>query len=201
MQAQSKEVVAVFDFDKTLTDRHTFWRYLVSLVGPIKFWLVAITLVPTAIRLWRKKIALMDAREVMIRRCMTGVSSKNYFEKGQVFAQGAIDPWIRPEALAKLRWHQENNHKCILISNAAESYIEPWSRKMGFCAYSGSRFELSGDKLTGQLIGDHCQGPEKVVRLQQILGPLERYEIYAYGDSSGDKELLEVADHPHYRCF
>ncbi len=33
------------------------------------------------------------------------------------------------------------------------------------------------------------------------LGSLDNYEIYAYGDSAGDKDLLEIADHLFYRSF
>ncbi len=197
-----KPIVAVFDFDKTITDRHTFWRYLLFLVGATKFWLVGITMVPTGIRLWRKKIPLMKAREVLIRRCMKGVCANLYEEKGKEFSAQKLNNWLDPKAIEKLRWHQSQNHRCLLISNSAECYLGPWSEKIGFEFFSGSRFEHDNKKLTGKMQGEHCQGEEKVVRLKQILDlPLAEYEIYAYGDSDSDKNLLEIADHPFYRKF
>ena len=48
--------------------------------------------------------------------------------------------------------------------------------------------------------GANCRGPQKVVRLRAWLDA--RYgddidvELWAYGDSSGDEELLAFADHP-----
>lgn len=200
-EGRIQPVIAVFDFDRTITDRHTFWRFLVFLIGPIKFWLIGLTLIPTAIKLWLKKISLMEAREVMIRRCMKGVSSDLYEAKGKIFSVKKLDQWLNPEAIAKLNWHQAQNHRCLLISNSAECYLGPWSEKKGFEVFSGSRFETSNKKLTGKMAGEHCQGEEKVVRLKEILGSIEGYEIYAYGDSSGDKDLLDIADHPFYRSF
>jgi uncharacterized membrane protein YbhN (UPF0104 family) len=40
-----------------------------------------------------------------------------------------------------------------------------------------------------------------VRRLEQHLGPLDGLTIEAYGDSKGDRELLQAAALPHYRSF
>jgi phosphoserine phosphatase len=45
----------------------------------------------------------------------------------------------------------------------------------------------------------NCFGPEKVARLTKLLGPKNQYTLYAYGDSRGDRELLELADFKYYR--
>ena len=51
------------------------------------------------------------------------------------------------------------------------------------------------------LAGLNCKGPEKVRRLAAHLGPLEGLTLEAYGDSRGDRELLQAAALPHYRSF
>ena len=50
--------------------------------------------------------------------------------------------------------------------------------------------------LTGRLEGGNVRGPEKVRRVQEWLGA-GPVELWAYGDSGGDRELLALADHPH----
>ncbi|MBZ0251782.1 MAG: HAD-IB family phosphatase, partial [Candidatus Methylomirabilis sp.] len=80
-------------------------------------------------------------------------------------------------------------------------YLEPWGRKAGFDDVLCSRLALEGGAPTGRLEGGNCFGPEKVARLARALGPLERYELYAYGDSRGDRELLAAAAHPFYKTF
>ncbi|MCP3751634.1 HAD family hydrolase [Pseudomonas sp. SBB6] len=203
MQAKTleKPVVAIFDFDRTLTDRHTFWRFLQRLVGTPRFILVAISLIPTALLLALKVIPLMAAREVMIRRCMTGVSAEKYRALGQVFARQDIDAWVKPQALARLKWHQAQGHRCLLISNSADVYLEPWGQAAGFDGISGSRFKEHDGVLTGELDGPHCQAEEKVIRVRQILGNPNDYVIHAYGDSDGDRNLLDIAQYPYYRSF
>ncbi|MCU1390542.1 MAG: Phosphoserine phosphatase, partial [Ilumatobacteraceae bacterium] len=50
---------------------------------------------------------------------------------------------------------------------------------------------------TGRMAGDNCRGPEKVRRLRAWLADhqLTDAELWAYGDSNGDRELLAAAAH------
>jgi phosphatidylglycerophosphatase C len=47
---------------------------------------------------------------------------------------------------------------------------------------------------TGRLLGANCRGPEKATRLQTLFGT-EKVELWAYGNSRGDDEMLALADH------
>ena len=56
-------------------------------------------------------------------------------------------------------------------------------------------------KLTGNFIGNDCSAGEKRHRVESAYD-LDRYtNIYAYGDTVEDKELLQLADYPFYRHF
>ena len=41
---------------------------------------------------------------------------------------------------------------------------------------------------------DNCYGQEKVNRFLQVEPDRKSYVLYAYGDSSGDKEMIALAD-------
>ena len=51
--------------------------------------------------------------------------------------------------------------------------------------------------LTGELAGGNCRGPMKATRLQAWMGDPSPDSVlaWAYGDSSGDDELLALATH------
>jgi phosphatidylglycerophosphatase C len=56
-------------------------------------------------------------------------------------------------------------------------------------------------RLTGRISGLNCHGQEKVRRIKESF-PLDQYqEIYAYGDTSGDKPMLDLATHRFYKPF
>ncbi len=48
---------------------------------------------------------------------------------------------------------------------------------------------------TGRLRGANCRGPEKAARLRALLGD-DDVELWAYGNSHGDDEMLALAHHP-----
>jgi phosphatidylglycerophosphatase C len=61
------------------------------------------------------------------------------------------------------------------------------------------------EQLTGRMKTPNCHGQQKVIRLQAWLA--ERYDqaelasltLYAYGDTSGDKPMLRLAQKAWYR--
>ena len=54
--------------------------------------------------------------------------------------------------------------------------------------------------ITGRLVGRNCRGPEKVARLREHFGRNVTLAA-AYGDSSGDREMLAMAAAPGLRVF
>jgi HAD superfamily hydrolase (TIGR01490 family) len=194
-------ILAVFDFDLTMSDRHSFWRFLRFAAGPGRFYSAILPLLPALIRYFRKKITLMQLREVVIRHFLAGLPEEKFLDLARRFAAEKVPRWISAAALRRLRWHQAKGHYTALVSNAAEEYLQPWADQVGFDEVIGSRFEIKGGRVTGNLIGDHCYGKEKVNRLQAARGPLNQYCLYMYGDSEGDRELLALARFPYYRVF
>jgi phosphoserine phosphatase len=61
--------------------------------------------------------------------------------------------------------------------------------------------EIKNGVLTGRFSTPNCYGQEKKRRFLEKYPDRDRYILYVYGDSNGDKELLEMADKPFFRCF
>lgn len=57
------------------------------------------------------------------------------------------------------------------------------------------------DVLTGNFATDNCYGMEKVRRLKQKYPDRQKFKLVAYGDSSGDREMLDFADEGFNRHF
>ena len=51
------------------------------------------------------------------------------------------------------------------------------------------------------MVNGNCFGIEKSIRVARIINVNDYDEIYAYGDSRGDLELLDFSDKPFYKPF
>ena len=82
-----------------------------------------------------------------------------------------------------------------------KNWIAPWAKENGIKEVISTEVEIKNSILTGKFRTRNCHGKEKVQRLLEKYPSREKYFLYAYGDSRGDKELLKLADKKFYRKF
>ncbi|MFA6903705.1 MAG: HAD family hydrolase [Gallionellaceae bacterium] len=201
-QAAAKPVVAAFDFDGTLTRRDTLFPFLLQVAGHVKLFNKIIYLSPVmagyALGIIRNDIAKVK----VLRSFLANMEMTRVQQFALQYAKQKLPGLLRPEAMQRLAWHKQQGHRCVVVSASLELYLRPWAAEAGFDDVLGSRLEeLDNGRTSGRLLGENCFGPEKMRRLETLLGPREGYTLYAYGDSRGDKELLSAADYPFYRSF
>lgn len=197
----NRPIVAVFDFDGTLTRSDSLLAFLRQSVGIGRFWLGMIVLFPALLGYALRLIPNWRAKEIVLTYFLKGQSLEVVQQWGRQFARQGIAPLLRPAALHRLRWHQEQGHQTLVISASLMVYLQPWVDQMGIDAVAGTELVVEADRVTGKIQGNNCYGPEKVARLRHLLGDPRQFYLYAYGDSRGDRELLAIADAPHYRNF
>jgi phosphatidylglycerophosphatase C len=196
-----KTVVAAFDFDGTLTYHDSLFYFLLHTHGKIKAFYYFLFLFPTFIAYLIGKIDRQKTKEKILGYFFSGTSINTVRKLGEKFAREKIRRHLRPAGIERLQWHLKQGHLCILISASLNIYLQPWAQMMGFHESLTSQLADENGIVTGKLRGNNCRGPEKVHRLQELIGSKEKYYLYAYGDSEGDRELLALADAPFYRKF
>ncbi len=192
--------VAAFDFDGTITTHDSLLPFLRSVVGSKRFYLHLSKLIPIFIKYRLGIINNHQAKQELLHLFLQQQSYAQLLALGESFAKQYIPQVIRPESLPRLRWHQSQNHRCILISAGLGIYLQPWAKSVGFHDLICTQVIVDKNGITnGNIDGVNCFGPEKVKRLINLIGPKNQYTLYAYGDSRGDRELLELADYKYYR--
>lgn len=192
----SRPVVAAFDVDGTLTTAECVRPFLRRAVG----WRLAVALA-------RQPLALLQAlarrdRDRLKELACTAFAGKDAAaldRLGAEFARTFVLPRLREDTSARLRRHRELGHTVLLASASLETYLAPLGAELGLDGVVCTRLERDASgRLTGRLVGANCRGPEKARRVREWLAEagLEDAELWAYGDSAGDDELLAAADHP-----
>jgi phosphatidylglycerophosphatase C len=189
--------VAAFDFDGTLVKGDSLVPFLRRLCGPA-------ALALAAARSWRELAGLPkggDARDVakaaFLGRLLPGVEVARAIALAEDYA-ATLEARLRPEMAAKLRWHQAEGHRVVIVSASPALYLEPLGRRLGLDAVLATGLVAGDDgRFTGELLGANCRGPEKARRLRSYLAD-DPVTLWAYGDSPGDHEMLAMA---HHRVF
>ena len=188
-------VVAAFDVDGTLTTGDCVTPFLRRAAGR-RLWttLLRHPLALAASAAHRDR----DRLKELACGALRGIEATEIAQLGKAFAREVGEERLRDDTVARLRRHRELGHTVILASASLDPYLMPLGSSLGVDAVVCTVLERGVDgRLTGRLVGANCRGAEKARRVQEWLreNGLADAELWAYGDSSGDDELLALADH------
>ncbi len=194
------QTIALFDFDGTITKKSTTIPFLKFISGH-SFLLKSLTKLPSLISYHCHFSGLDQLNNIIAYTFFKGLSRENLYQAGEHFSNQIIPSLVRKTALERLKWHQDQGHYCILATAAFNVYIDYWAKNSGFDAIVSTQIHFNSHNVaSGTIYGKSCYGAEKLNRVLELIGNEPRL-IYAYGDSSGDAEMLDYATHMHYRIF
>lgn len=189
----------LFDFDGTLTYNDTMFMYL-KFYNPGKFRIQFIKHIPLFVLL---KLKLADAEKVkksFISSILKGERKAKIERKSQAFFE-KYDPEIfRPNALEFIKNIDRKNTESYIVSASLDIWVKPFAEKLEMKLFA-TRAEFKDDIFTGNFIGKNCNGPEKVNRIKEEIGTKKYDKTIAFGDTSGDKEMLAWANEGQFEFF
>ena len=192
--------IAFFDFYGTITTQDSLPDFIKFAIGKPKYYLGLCLLSPILLAYVLKLLPNHIAKEKMISYFFKGWPEKNFQTVADEYAALQIDKIVRPKALEKLRWHQEQGHKVVIVSASMKSWLKKWCDTQNVELIS-TQLEIKQGKLTGKFATKNCHGKEKVNRIKEQYSLQDYSYIYAYGDSSGDKDMLKLANEAFYKPF
>ncbi|HEY3405715.1 MAG TPA: HAD family hydrolase [Ohtaekwangia sp.] len=192
--------LALFDFDGTITRKDTFLVFIRYCVGDTRYAMGFLVLSPVLVMYKLKLIPNWRAKEIVFSYFFKGVSDEQFKTWGKAFAEKVIPGLIRPSALKAIQDHRAKSDRVIVVTASSSAWIKGWTDSLGL-ELLATEWAIDKDGITGRLTGKNCYGMEKRNRIVNHLDLKEYPVISVYGDTSGDKEMLELGTHRHYRFF
>ena len=192
--------IAFFDFDGTITTKDTLFEVIKHHKGKAKFFTGLLINTPVLIGLKIKLISNQRAKEALLKYFFKGTEFAAFQLKCDDFATGLLPVIIRPGALEEIKKLKDSGFEIVVVSASAESWIKKWAAEMEVGLIS-TQLEIVNDKLTGKIAGQNCNGEEKAVKIRSNYNLAEFDEIYCYGDSNGDKQMLALGTRSFYKPF
>ncbi len=188
----SKQILAIFDFDGTLTTKDTFKDFLRYAFG------------------FKKFVQGLFANSILLSKYLSGIVTNSYakerffsyFFKGMPFeefdylcrkyAENQIGEIMRKETYEQFKEYKEKKADVVIVSATLETYLTYWAKRENVPVVA-TKIEIEDGVLTGRFASKNCYGPEKVRRLKNLVDLGSYSQIVAFGDSRGDKELFDIA--------
>jgi phosphatidylglycerophosphatase C len=192
----STRTVAAFDFDGTLTRRDTLVPFLARVAGWPRVAAAGAAVVPSFVFARDERGDRDAAKARVLARLLTGRPHAAVRRAGDEYGAYLARRKIRDDTRERLEWHRARQHEIVIVSASLAVYLATVGRFLGVDAVLSTELEVdAAGACTGRMLGGNCRGAEKARRLRAYLQS-DDVEVWAYGDSAGDTELLSMADHP-----
>ncbi len=189
--------LALFDFDGTITFKDSFGDFIRYAVGRKKFIIGVIRLTPMLIAYALGFVRTWRAKERVSEHFFGGWDAKNFQRLASTYARENLPGLVREHALERIKWHRQNGDTVVVVSASIDLWLADWcaSHDVGLIA---TKLEVKDGRVTGRFLTKNCSGREKVRRIQELYDPKSFDYIYAYGDTPGDKAMLDLAHEKYY---
>lgn len=197
-----RKTVAAFDFDGTITRSDTLLPFIRFACGGGRFVAGMLLHAPLLLAYKGGLYPNWKVKQQIFHWFFRGMPLDKFNSLCRDFFRAKGQALFRPEAVSCISSHLQSGHTVVLVSASIENWVLPFACSLGvshvICTQAAC---TSSRRLTGYFATANCYGQEKVTRLTRLFPGRESYTLIAYGDSRGDKELLEYADEPHYKPF
>lgn len=190
--------VYVFDFDGTLTNSDTFIEFIRFSKGTRALVLGLLRYLPILLLMKCGLYANWRAKQQVYAHFFAGMTIEEFNELCQRFGQECRH-LLRPQGQELVNRLLEEQADVLVVSASMENWVREFLDER--VLVSATQIEVMHGVVTGRLLGRNCYGQEKVERIRSLFPQRDTYQLIAYGDSRGDKEMLDYADERHYRPF
>lgn len=197
------KTVAIFDFDGTITKKDTFLQFIKFAKGKVAFVLGFLLFSPWLIAMKFHLYPNWKTKQMIFSYYFKGMHLDSFNEICLRFFEEEVDSLLYKDAINCIDTHLRKNDEVVIISASIDNWVRPFAAHLGIKQVLGTQLEIdtSNERLTGYFSTKNCYGKEKVYRLLSAYQDIHQYKLVAYGDSRGDKEMLEYANESHYKPF
>ena len=188
-----------FDFDGTLTYKDTMFLYL-KFYNSAKFNFQFLKHIPLFILLKLKLASAEKVKKSFISSILKGQSKTKIEEKSQQFFEKYYPEIIRENAIEFIQNIDREHTESYLVTASLDIWVKPFAEKFKMNLLA-TRAEFKNGIFTGNFVGNNCNGGEKVHRIKEAIQGKKFDKTIAFGDTSGDKEMLEWANESHFEFF
>lgn len=189
--------IVASDFDGTLTSKDTLLEFIRFAKGNARCLFGFLLYSPLIVLMKLKLYPNYKSKQKVFSFFFKGMPLEEFNRLGREFATSS-QSILRPGGLEMLRQCSEDGVEVVVVSASIDNWVQPFFPDLKVL---GTQVEVIRGRLTGRFLSKNCYGQEKINRLLEVFPDRENYYLIAYGDSNGDRKLLDFADESYYKPF
>lgn len=191
-----KKIVAS-DFDGTLTSKDTLLEFIRFAKGNVRCLIGFLLFSPLIALMFMKLYPNYKSKQKLFSYFFKGMPIEEFNRLGRDFASSSKH-LLRLGGQEMIRKSREEGTEVVVVSASIDNWVQPFFPELKVI---GTQIEVENGRLTGRFLSKNCYGQEKINRLLELFPDRENYYLIAYGDSNGDRKLLDFADESYYKPF
>ena len=200
--------VCSFDFDGTLTDCDTLIAFIAYAKGTVRFVAGLLLYSPLLVAMKLGLVPNYKVKQRVFAHFFKGMRLTDFNALCRSFAEHHRHI-LRPQAIQVVNRALANGAEVLIVSASIDNWVRCFVCYFGVNDEDRQHITVLGTQvetdrnglLTGRFTTKNCYGAEKVRRIEAHCGDRTTYELTAYGDSRGDKEMLAYADKGYFKPF
>lgn len=201
MNIEERFKVYVFDFDGTLTDTDTLLLFIKYVFGRRKYILTMLLFSPLIVLMLMGVYPNWKLKQNLFAYLFKGMKLSDFDDLCHDFMVNNIGI-MRPKGMETIRKAIEDGVKVMVVSASIENWVRPFFNEFGNkVIVTGTRIESKNGIITGNFLTKNCYGEEKVKRIQRVFPFRKTYHLTVFGDSDGDRKMMEYADASYFKPF
>lgn len=181
------------DFDGTLTTKDSMMAIIIYQRGRLGLALALLRVLPWLILMFMGRYSNQRTKERLLHNCFGRMTEEEFNAFCQSFADSHRHI-LRNDLYDRLVKVKASGDEVVVVTASPENWV---SRFVPEFKVLGTKMEFT-PCFSGRFLTPNCYAQEKVNRILAAYPELKtarsRYHVTAFGDSRGDKEMLEFAD-------
>ena len=199
-----KKKIYCFDFDGTLTTSDTLLEFIRYAKGTGRFLMVFLMYSPLLVLMKLHLFPNWKAKQLIFTHLFAGMRIEKFDALCRDFAE-EYQHLLRPKGVTLVHEALVAGAQVFIVSASIDNWVAPFFDEVAGThrrpVVLGTKVETRDGRLTGRFATPNCYGPEKVRRIREVFPDRDNYHLTAFGDSRGDKEMLDYADQGYYKPF
>jgi HAD superfamily hydrolase (TIGR01490 family) len=193
-------VIAFFDFDGTITRKDSLLEFIKYSKGNRAFYFGFAIHAPMLVAYKLRIVSNHRAKEIMLRYYFGKMPVEEFNALCERFTSQVLPSLIRSKALKEIDRFKKIGAEVVIVSASPENWLSHWCERSGV-KWLATKMDIVENKITGRIKGRNCHGEEKVRRIKEAYDLANFSSVYCYGDTSGDRAMLALANVKFYKPF